>query len=227
MEAMNMNIPRDAMFVPPPESEQNGYHEKSEVQQTSYMQSQVKVPHYNFPTPYFTTSFSAQELLGEGFQASISRISAVTEDMQSMEIPEFVEEARRDYAAKTRENEMLGQQYEKELERKSEAYRKHQEVEADKIRKELEKQHMRDIEFRKEIAELAIENQKRMIDLECRYAKKDMDRERTKVRMMLEQQKFHSDIQVNLDSSAAGTESGGHVVSQSEKFTERNREMKR
>nr|WBQ85734.1 CAHS 8c [Paramacrobiotus richtersi] len=118
--------------------------------------------------------------------------------MQSIEIPELVEEARRAHAAKSHEIEVLGVQYEKELERKTEAYRKMQEVEADKIRKELEKQHMRDVEFRKEIAELAIDNQKKMIDLECRYAKKDMDRERTKVRLMLEQQKFHSDIQVRI-----------------------------
>nr|WBQ85733.1 CAHS 8a [Paramacrobiotus richtersi] len=118
--------------------------------------------------------------------------------MQSIEIPELAEEARRDFAAKTREQEMLSAQYEKEVEKKTEAYRKQQEAEADKIRKELEKQHLRDVEFRKEIVELAIENQKRMIDVESRYAKKDMDRERTKVRMMLEQQKFHSDIQVNI-----------------------------
>nr|P0CU51.1 RecName: Full=Cytosolic-abundant heat soluble protein 107838; Short=CAHS 107838; AltName: Full=Tardigrade-specific intrinsically disordered protein CAHS 107838; Short=TDP CAHS 107838 [Paramacrobiotus richtersi] len=225
-EAMNMNMNQDAVFIPPPEGEQYERKEKQEIQQTSYLQSQVKVPLVNLPAPFFSTSFSAQEILGEGFQASISRISAVSEELSSIEIPELAEEARRDFAAKTREQEMLSANYQKEVERKTEAYRKQQEVEADKIRKELEKQHLRDVEFRKDIVEMAIENQKKMIDVESRYAKKDMDRERVKVRMMLEQQKFHSDIQVNLDSSAAGTETGGQVVSESQKFTERNRQIK-
>nr|WBQ85727.1 CAHS 8d [Paramacrobiotus areolatus] len=204
---------------------QNGQHqevcERSEVQQTSYMQSSVKVPFMNLPTPFISTSaVLAQDLVGEGFQASISRITGISDQMESVENPQLDEEARRDLEAKQREQDTLARQYQTELERKTEAYRKAQEVEVEKIRKELEKQHLRDVEFRKEVVEMAIENQKKQIDLESRYAKKEMDRERMRARQMLEQQKFHSDIQVNMESSAAGTHAGGQVVSESHKYTE-------
>nr|WBQ85726.1 CAHS 8a [Paramacrobiotus areolatus] len=116
--------------------------------------------------------------------------------MQNIDMTQLDEEARRDYESKQKEQELLQQQFEKELERKTELYRKAQEAEADIIRKELEKQHIRDVEFRKELVEHAIENQKRQIDIESKYAKKELGRERSKARSMLERQKFHSDIQV-------------------------------
>ncbi|XP_055345301.1 cytosolic-abundant heat soluble protein 107838-like [Paramacrobiotus metropolitanus] len=230
VEAMNMSMNPDAVFIPPEQQQQQGrevQQERKEAQQTSYMTSQVKVPMMHLPSPFMSTGFSAQELIGEGFQASISRISAVSEDMRQLDSPELDEEARKDMAAKQREHDMLTQQYEKEVERKTEAYRKLQEAEADKIRKELEKQHLRDVEFRKDMVEMAIDNQKRQIDLESRYAKKEMDRERTRCRLMLEQQKFHSDISVNLEASAAHTETSGQCVSESQKFTENNRQLKK
>nr|WBQ85728.1 CAHS 8c [Paramacrobiotus areolatus] len=172
---------------------QNGHQqevrERSEVQQTSYMQSSVKVPFMNLPTPFISTSaVLAQDLVGEGFQASISRITGISDQMESVENPQLDEETRRDIEAKQREQDTLARQYQTELERKTEAYRKAQEVEVEKIRKELEKQHLRDVEFRKQVVEMAIENQKKQIDLESRFAKKEMDRERMRARQMLEQQ---------------------------------------
>ena len=44
--------------------------------------------------------------------------------------------------------------------------------------------------------EQTIEQQKKMIDLEARYAKKELERERQKARQTLERAKFHTDIQV-------------------------------
>jgi len=196
--------------------------ERKEIQNTSYTHTDVKVNVPNLPAPFISSSAGlAQELIGEGFQASVSRITGAAGELDIREVDEqLAEEMRRDQDSKAREQELLSKQFERELERKTEAYRKQQEIETEKIRKELEKQHLRDVEFRKELVEQAIENQKRQIDLEARYAKKELERERNKAKMVLEKSKFHTDIQVNMDASAGLTQSGSvqTTVSESEKF---------
>nr|WBQ85739.1 CAHS 8a [Macrobiotus pallari] len=148
------NVQRDAIFVPEGEREeyerrqreQGQYREReqSEVKQSSYMHTEVKTPMMNLPTPFISTSLGlAQQLLGEGFQASVARISGASEESTVQDYPQLEEETRRDLEAKQREQDMLAQMFEKELQRKTEAYRKQQEIETERIRKELEKQHLR------------------------------------------------------------------------------------
>nr|WBQ85715.1 CAHS 7a [Acutuncus antarcticus] len=86
----------------------------------------------------------------------------------------------------------------------------------------MEKQHFRDVEFRKELADVAIENQKKQIDLESRYAKRELDRQRQMARESLERSKFTQEIQVNLDTAAGHTESGASTYAESESVARRN-----
>lgn len=240
-------MPQGAVFIPPEEYERRQWEqqqqqlqereqqqqfqereqqqqfqerEKNQVEHSSYTRTDIRAPMINMPTPFISSTIGAQDLIGEGFQASVSRITGGSEEMRIEDYPQLIEEAKRDEDAKYREQQLMNQQFEKELDRKTEAYRKTQEAETEWIRKELEKQHLRDVEFRKELMEQAIENQKRQIDLEARYAKKELDRERTKARMALEKSKFHTDIQVNMESAAGLSQSGGQVVSQSERVTQ-------
>lgn len=194
--------------------------EAQEVQNSSYTKTDVKVTAPNLVPPFISTSVNAKDLVGEGFQASVARITGASDELDVEDTPEMIAEARNDSVAKAKEQELLNAYFEKELEKKSEAYRKQQEIETEKIRKELEQQHLKDVEFRKELMEAAIENQKKQIDLEARYAKKELERERVKARLVLDKSKFHSDIQVNMNAAAGNTQSGSQqtVVSESEKI---------
>jgi len=220
------NMPRDAMFVPPEQREEyeRRQREQSEVKHSSYTHTEVRAPLMNLPTPFISSSLGlAQQLMGEGFQASMSRISGTSEECLVGDFPQIEEESRKDIEAKQREQEQLTHQFELDLKRKTEGYRKQQEIETERIRKELEKQHLRDVEFRKDLMEQQIDNQRRQIELEAKYAKKELDRERQRARLVLDKSKFHTDIQVNMESSVGGTESQGQIVSESEKITEKHK----
>ena len=93
---------------------------------SSYTHTDVKVNVPNLPAPFISTSAGfAQELVGEGFQASVSRITGSSNEVDVRELDEAMSvEAARDNEAKEREQLLLSQQFEKELERKTEAYRK-------------------------------------------------------------------------------------------------------
>jgi len=204
-----------------PEFNQNGevVREENKEQHTSYVHTEVKaMPVLNQPVFVTSSAGLAQELVGEGFQASISRFTGASQESQIYESPKLREEAERDFDAKQKEQELLRQAFEKELERRTEMYRVQAEIESEKIRKELEQQHFRDVEFRKALADVAVENQKKQIDIESRYAKKELDRQRQMARESLERSKFDQKIEVNLDSAAGHTQSGATTVSESEKL---------
>nr|WBQ85716.1 CAHS 7b [Macrobiotus sp. 2 JF-2022a] len=133
------------------------------------------------------------------------------------ESPELQAEAERDYELKMKEQEQLAKDFERELEHRTLVYRKQQESEADRIRQELEKQHIRDVQFRQELADLAIENQKKQVDLEMRFAKRELDRQRRVARESLDRDKFQQQVQVEIESAAGNSVSQGNTQAQQER----------
>nr|WBQ85718.1 CAHS 7a [Macrobiotus pallari] len=150
---------------------------------------------------------------------NIARITNASQQQQIHESPEIAAEAQRDYVQKMKEQEQLAQEFERELEHRTIVYRKQQEAETERIRKELEKQHLRDVEFRQNLADLAVEQQKKQVDLETRYAKRELDRQRRMARDALERTKLSENIQVEIDSGAGNTVSGASTVAETEKVT--------
>nr|WBQ85721.1 CAHS 7b [Mesobiotus philippinicus] len=164
----------------------------------------------------FTTKLPQNFLIGEGMSVNVQRVTAASQEIV-YESPELAAEAQRDYEDKEKEHAQLAVAFEKELERRTEIYRKQQEEEAEKIRRELEKQHLRDVEFRQSLVEVTIENQKKQIDIETRYAKRDMDRQKRAAKESLERNKFKQEVQVSIQSGAGATISEGLTKLKQEK----------
>lgn len=199
-------------------NQQGGFQQDSTYSSHSQIEAKCSI---NLPPPVlfaYNTNL-AQDLLNEfkTFQTSDARIVGSSYEEKFQEFPQLVEEAVRDQELKLKEQEKLTQEFERELARRSEAYRKQAEGESEKIRTEVEKQRQKDIDLRKQLAELAIENQKRKVDIESKYAKRDLDRQSNLVRETLEKSRSIQDVQVNLETAVGHTESGAHTVGLSEK----------
>jgi len=181
---------------------------------TSCTYTDCKVPMSHITPPLLISSAEglAQEIVGEGFSASASRVSGNTTQELVRESEESARQAQIDLERRNREMNAVAQQSEKEIEKKTEAYRKKAEVEAEKIRRELEKQHQRDVEFRKDLVETAIDRQKREVELEAKYAKTELEHERRLALEALERSKMSTNIEVNFDSAAGLTVTDSHVI---------------
>jgi len=199
--------------------------EHKEVEHSSYTHTEVKVP-LNIPPQVVMSAMTglAQGIVGEGMHVNISRITGASQQNQIYESPELAAEAQRDYELKMKEQEKLAQDFERELEHRTIVYRKQQEAETELIRKELEKQHLRDVEFRQNLADLAVEQQKKQVDLETRWAKRELDRQRKMARESLERDKFQESIKVEIESTAGSTVSGASTVAESEKIKQERRQ---
>ncbi|XP_055355640.1 cytosolic-abundant heat soluble protein 86272-like [Paramacrobiotus metropolitanus] len=153
----------------------------------------------------------AQELLGEGLTASVERVTAGARDEIIYETPEQLERKRDRDEKYYREKEKIREKHEKEIAKLTEDYREKTEKETAKIRKEMEKQHERDVEFRSKLVEDAIKRQKEELELEAKFAKKELERQRELALDALENSRMHTDISVNMDTTAGHTVSSGHV----------------
>nr|WBQ85686.1 CAHS 1a [Mesobiotus radiatus] len=125
--------------------------------------------------------------------------------MQVQKTPQILAMEQQDDARYRQEQAAIAAAHQKELERLTEDYRKKAEAEALKVKQELEKQHSRDMNFRKELIDIAIERQRKEIDLESKLAKRNLEREAELAKSTLDRTRLATNVEVNFTAAAAGT----------------------
>lgn len=188
------------------------------VQQTTqFTQSEVKVPLIQPPAPELVLP-PAQGLIGNAKAESSARIISTSQEGFIGDAC-FSEESRQDEKLKQQELAQLAARNQLMAEKKTGRYLVEAEAEAEEIRRQLEKQHQKDIEFRKSLVDQAINTQKKQIDVEEKFAKKELDREAEMALNALEQSKLKTVAEVKLDTAAGTAVSSGTIVSEKVKET--------
>jgi len=188
---------------------------EKEAINTTHVHVQASVPLVAPQPPIIALGADISKDLA-GLTNSIAVITAETNKLSLAPNKEILDRAAREDEQVRRELEKIAEAYEKEVGRKSEQYRQQTEAEAHKIRKMLEEQHFRDIAFRQQIVDAAIERQKKEIELEARYARRGLEREGLMAKAALEQSKMATNVVVNFDSAVGHTVSAGNTVSSAE-----------
>lgn len=185
-------------------------HERSGYTYTQDKEINIAGPMLAPPIPSGT-----HDLLVQGSGGAHAEIHSSTNvDLLSME--EVDKLGPEEYARYRAKVEDLARQHEADVAGKAAQYRNLVEADAELIRRTLERQHIRDIEFRKDMVESSVDRQQHEIQLEAEYAMRALENEREAARRALEQAKMQTNIDVRVDSAIGTTVSKGNVTTTSE-----------
>lgn len=152
--------------------------------------------------------------LGGGASAEIH--AGTTMDLSSIQ---RVDQGPEEYARYKAKVETLARHDERDAGIRAAKYRDEVERDAEMIRQILERQHIRDLEFRKEMIEHQVDRQEREIQLEAEYAMRALELERQAAREALETAKAQTHVDVRVDTAIGTTISKGAISTSTEKHT--------
>nr|WBQ85705.1 CAHS 6d [Paramacrobiotus richtersi] len=151
------------------------------------------------------------DLLVQGSGGTSAEIHAST-NVDLLANAQLAGQSPEEYARYRAGVEQLARQHEVETAQKADAYRHQVEADAELIRRTLERQHVRDIEFRKDMVSTAVDRQQQEIKMEAEYALKTLEQERLAAERALDQAKMETHIDVKVDSAIGTTVSKGDVL---------------
>nr|WBQ85707.1 CAHS 6b [Macrobiotus polonicus]WBQ85709.1 CAHS 6a [Macrobiotus polonicus] len=161
------------------------------------------------------------ELLAQGSGGTSAEIHAST-NVDLLTNVNMDTMAPEEYERYRQRVEDLAAQHASESAEKAAQYRNQVEQDAELIRRTLERQHIRDIEFRKDMVESAVDRQQHEIQLEAEYAMRALEKEREAARNALDQAKMQTNIDVRVDTAVGTTISRGNVSTSSEHTVQEN-----
>ncbi|GAV06214.1 CAHS3 [Ramazzottius varieornatus] len=150
--------------------------------------------------------------LGGGARAEIT--AGTTVDLSKIQRKDLGPEEYARYKAKV---EQLARQDEQDAGMRAAQYREEVERDAELIRQILERQHIRDLEFRKEMVENQVNRQEREIQLEAEYAMRALELERNAAKEALESAKAQTNVNVKVESAIGTTVSKGAIQTSADK----------
>ncbi|XP_055337186.1 cytosolic-abundant heat soluble protein 89226-like [Paramacrobiotus metropolitanus] len=180
-------------------------HVRSGVTYTNDKEIIIPGPMVAPPIPSVT-----HDLLAQGSGGTSAEIHAST-NIDLLANTQLQGQSPEEYERYRARIEDLAREHEMDTAQKAAMYRSQVEADAELIRRTLERQHIRDIEFRKDMVESAVDRQQHEIQLEAEYAMRALEKEREAARQALEQAKMETHIDVKVDSAIGTTISKGEV----------------